>query len=373
MSARSLAITAALAAAAVAHPAVTPRDSGIPVVSLPLGFHDKITTNLSLPWSDTTIELVFDQGSENFWVFGPNSTANWGCTGLLCPGPCNASVETFYDWPRSPTAAKPPQPFKSFYAYGSYTKYLTGSIAVNDTFTFVSSASGLSSTVPGVRVAVEDYIGQRRRTNADGTCGSGGGYDLGILGTAPFYRTPEWNTSGPHVRQELLERGAIRAPVQSMWFDEPPAAWDGAFTGNAVFGGIDTSKFSGPLVKVPVLKYDGLGASVGYFVAQPNITVGGGSPLPRGDLITGVCHLDSGTTVDDLPVVAEDFMAAMGLVRDSQGTMVWPGPCASIPLNKTFELTFPALPGQAHASVTISVPLRHYAPIQTFHHSDSSD
>ncbi|KAL8362874.1 hypothetical protein RB601_008903 [Gaeumannomyces tritici] len=369
MSARSLllASAASLIATAAARPgqAVSARQAtgaSIPTVHIPLGFNFKVTTTLSLPWDNRSIELVFDTGSENFWVFGPNSTTNWGCTGLLCPGPCNASVTNFYDWPNSPTAAKPPQPFNSFYAYGAYTKFVTGDMAINDTFTFTSpgGGGGSSSTVPNVRVAVENYMSQRRGVGQGGCATGAGSYDLGILGASPFYRKSDWNTTGPHVRQELLGRGAIGAPVQSIWFDEPPARWDGTFTGSAVFGGIDRSKFSGPLVKVPVLENDGLGASVGYFVAQPNVSVGGVT-LPRGKLVTGVCHLDTGTTADDLPVVHDDFARALNLTRNEFGNTVWPGDCDTIPLDKTFELTFPAAPGQAHDSVTISVPLRHYA------------
>ncbi|KAL8389063.1 hypothetical protein RB595_008816 [Gaeumannomyces hyphopodioides] len=371
MSPRSffLASAASLVATAAAHPghaavqAVSARqDTGtsIPTVHIPLGFNYKVTTTLSLPWDNRSIELVFDTGSENFWVFGPDSTSNWGCTSLLCPGRCNASVPNFYDWPKSPTASKPPQPFKSFYAYGAYTKYVTGDIAVNDTFTFTSAGGGSSSTVGNVRVAVENYMSQRLGVGQGGCAAGVGSYDLGILGASPFYRKSDWNTTGPHVRQGLLERGAIRAPVQSIWFDEPPARWDGTFTGSAVFGGIDRSKFAGPLVKVPVLQNDGLGASVGYFVAQPNVSVGG-VVLPRGQLTTGVCHLDTGTTADDLPVQHDDFVRAMNLTKNEFGNMAWPGDCDSIPLDKTFELTFPAAPGQAHGSVTIKVPLRHYA------------
>ncbi|KLU82804.1 hypothetical protein MAPG_01872 [Magnaporthiopsis poae ATCC 64411] len=369
MSARSflLASVASLIASAAAHPghAVLARQetsASIPTVHIPLGFKLKITTTLSLPWDDNrSIELVFDSGSENFWVFGPNSTTNWGCTSLLCPGPCNASVTSFYDWPKSPSASRPPQKFSSFYAYGAYTKYVTGNIAVNDTFTFTSTdGQTSSSTVKNVRVAVENYMSQRLGVGREGCAAGAGSYDLGILGVSPFYRKSDWNTTGPHVRQELLEQGAIKAPVQSIWFDEPPARWDGSFTGSAVFGGIDKSKFSGPLVKVPVLENDGLGASVGYFVAQPNVSVGG-VVLPRGKLITGVCHLDTGTTSDDLPVQTEDFVKAMNLTRNEFGNMAWPGDCDTIPLDKTFELTFPAVPGQAHDSVTVKVPLRHYA------------
>ncbi|KAJ0161128.1 hypothetical protein CTA2_6715 [Colletotrichum tanaceti] len=57
--------------------------AAIPSVSIPLHYYygggHKIATNLISPGSDTPVEVVVDQGSENFWVFGPGAVTNWGC------------------------------------------------------------------------------------------------------------------------------------------------------------------------------------------------------------------------------------------------------------------------------------------------------
>ncbi|KAF6808529.1 eukaryotic aspartyl protease [Colletotrichum sojae] len=345
--------TQSLAIAALANGAL----AAIPTVSVPLHYYygggHKIATNLVNPVSGKEVEVVFDQGSENFWVFGPDAINNWGCTGLFCPGQCNITVDPFYDYPNSPTASKP-EPFLAQFAYGAYTKIVQGKQSVNDSFHFASE-SGLTSTFD-TRVAIADYMQQRLM---DGGQCIPAAYDLGIFGVAPFYRTSEWNTTGPHVRQDLLERGEISAPVQSIWFDEAPAEWNGTFTGNAVFGAIDTSKYTGELVRVPPVKNDRLGASVGYFVAAPTVRVKNVT-LDNTDLSSRACMIDSGTQIDDLPIstsALDAFYAAAGLTRNSVGATSWPGSCESVPRNLTIDLEFDGVDGK---KALVKIPLRNY-------------
>ncbi|OHE99728.1 hypothetical protein CORC01_05086 [Colletotrichum orchidophilum] len=347
MLAQSLFITA-LADSALA---------AIPAVSIPLHYYYgggyKIATNLINSAANTSVEVVFDQGSENFWVFGPDAIDNWGCTSLFCQGQCNATVEPFYDYPDSPTAKKP-EPFVTQYAYGSYTKVVRGQESVNDTFLFAGDA-GLTSKFDA-RVAIATYMQQRLPD--DGQC-KPAPYDHGILGAAPFYRTADWNTTGPHVRQDLLEKGIISAPVQSIWFDEAPADWKGTFTGNALFGAIDLSKFTGDLVRVPLVQNDGLGATVGYFVAPPTVKVKNVT-FDHSGVSTKSCMIDSGTQTSDLPIgdaALAAFFAAAGLTHDSFGHVSWNGTCDSVPKDFTIDLEFAGVDGK---SVTIKTPLRNY-------------
>ncbi|KAF1834324.1 hypothetical protein BDW02DRAFT_569223 [Decorospora gaudefroyi] len=111
----------------------------------PHGSQRKISTALVDPHTNRTIEVVVDQGSENFWVFGPDSISNWGCRDLGCQGPCNVTVQPFYDYPNSPTASEP-VPHLAGYAYGSNSKIIEGHVTVNDSLLFVSD-SGVSSTI----------------------------------------------------------------------------------------------------------------------------------------------------------------------------------------------------------------------------------
>ncbi|CAJ2499824.1 Uu.00g026770.m01.CDS01 [Anthostomella pinea] len=336
------------------------QNTNVPIVYIPLNYrygeNHKISTDLVEPWSNMTIEVQFDQGSENFWIFGPNATMNWGCNGLFCSGPCNTTVTPFYDYPNSPSTTDTAK-FEFFGGYGGYTKRVYGDISVNDTMLF-TSASGQWSQIPGVRVSMAYYMQQRLED--DGTCSKPGAYDKSILGTAPFQRSAEWNTTGPHVRQDLLERGVISAPVQSMWMDKAPASVLGTFTGGAVFGGVDASKFTGPLVKVPFLRSDAGGSSVGYYTSPPKVTVKG-QALDQSAITTQTCLFDSGTQSDDLPIslAARDaFYNASGIVESPMGYMSWPGECESIPADLTIDLEFTGV--DKNTTVAIKVPLRNY-------------
>ncbi|KAH8589397.1 aspartic peptidase domain-containing protein [Bisporella sp. PMI_857] len=321
------------------------------------GGGSKVSTDIVLPWSNSTIEVVFDQGSENFWVFGPDAVMNWGKTCLFCQGQCNTTVTPYYDPSLSATAST--EPFSFFNGYGAYTKIVQGDTSANDTLTF-SSTSGQKSNVP-VRVALVDYMQQR--LSDGGQCIAAENYDRGILGTAPFQRSSTWNTTGPHVRQDLLESGVISAAVQSMWFDTAPSLINGTFTGGATFGGIDLSKYTGELVKLPLFTNDNTqgGASVGYYVAPPTVTVNG-TVLDGSELTTRTCLIDSGTQIDDLPISTaslNDFLAAAGLVYSPVGRIAFPGACDDIPRDRTIDLEFAGL--EEGKKVSIKIPLRNYA------------
>ncbi|KAI4633443.1 hypothetical protein J4E80_000809 [Alternaria sp. BMP 0032] len=332
----------------------------VPTVNIPLNFAhggaQKISTELVDPSTNRTIEIVVDQGSENFWVFGPDSIRNWGCTRLGCAGSCNETVQPFYDYPNSPSASKP-VPFRSSYSYGGNSKFITGDVAVNDTFQFVSDA-GLSSTVD-TEVAISSYM-TSRLGDSSGKCTPTSSFDDGILGISPYYRKPTWNTTGPHVRQNLLEAGAISAPVQSLWFDEAPEGIEDTFTGHVVFGGVDHSKYTGDLVKVPMVEAPFGGVTLGYYVNPPVVSVNG-TAFNNSDIISPTCLVDSGTTLDYLPVSYsqnDQFAAAAGLVVDEYGVIGWNGTCESIPKDTTIDLEFTGVEGK---KVTVKIPLRTYA------------
>ncbi|PWY92993.1 acid protease [Aspergillus sclerotioniger CBS 115572] len=349
-------MTSLTTTAGLAHAAST-----LPIAYFPLNYYNgpnhKISTNLI---SDhRTIEVVYDLGSDTFWTFGPNSTENWGCTSLFCPGPCNITVTDYYDWPASSTASKP-SPASFFASYGDFTKFVSGDITINDTLTFTSVADQ-SSTIPNVEVAVVNYMQQRLGT--DGTCNGGVAYDLGILGVAPYQHSASWNTSGPNVRHELLQQGTISAPVHCMWFDQAPEAINGTYTGGAIMGGIDTSKFSGQLVEVISERSDPsdpTAASVGYYVPPPSISVNGTILSDVSAALGSQCQIDSGTSMDSLPIGNQTaFQLATGVVTTPEGYLAWPGECASIPGDVTLDMEFQGK--KDGESVTVKVPLRNYA------------
>lgn len=143
-----------------------------------------------------------------------------------------------------------------------------------------------------------------------------------------------------------------------MWMDKRPAGVEDTYTGGAIFGGVDLSKFTGPLVKVRSLKNDA--DTVGYYVAQPTFSLGGRKIKTTGEG-EAWCFVDSGTRNDALPVSYDDadaFYATTGLVESPEGYISYPGPCDSVPSDVTVDMRFP---GKTNGtSVDIKAPLRNY-------------
>lgn len=338
----------------------TRRNSTVPTVYFPLNYkygnNNKVATSVAVPWSDEPIDVVYDQGSENFWLMAPNATVNWGCQALACQGACNATETAVYDYTQSSTATT--HDFGSLYLYGMFDKVVRGDIAVNDTLTFANVA-GVESTVEGVEVALESYL--QNRIGYNGTCGAMPAHDVGILGISPYQRNPTRNTTGPHLRKNLLDQGKIESNVHCLWFDEAPEDVKGTYTGGGLMGGIDTSKYTGPLVKIPnkTPELQAQAATVGYYVSVPQLSVGDTTFNIATESTS--CMLDSGTHIDDLPVPldARDlFYNVTGIVSDPDGHLAWPGTCDTVPSDVTIDLTWAGV--NANETVTVKVPMRNY-------------
>ncbi|KAI0132822.1 hypothetical protein BJ170DRAFT_263177 [Xylariales sp. AK1849] len=182
----------------------------VPTVLIPLnlyfGANHKVSTNLYIPSANQTIEVVYDQGSENFFVFGPGAVDNWGSSAIGDHGPCNVSVPpgSYFDYPDSPTAS-PPVNHSLTLVFGGADKIYDGQVTVNDTFGFSNEAGLQTEAVDDARVQIMDFLSQRIN---DPTCSNGGQtYDLSILGISPFYNNASGRiTAGPHVRQDLRKQ-----------------------------------------------------------------------------------------------------------------------------------------------------------------------
>ncbi|KAH8158905.1 hypothetical protein CIB48_g9343 [Xylaria polymorpha] len=305
--------------------------------------------------NNKTMPVCFDQGSETFWVLEPGAVYNWGSESLATQGPCNISAALVYDYYASPDATTAPSEY--FNAYGGFSKFVLGNATVDDTMTFTSVA-GQRSTISGVRSALVNFINVRG-PDQSGQCKADDDltYDVGILGTAPYQNSSAHQTRGPHLRQHLLEQGTIKAPVQSMWMDKRPEGIENTYTGGAIFGGIDLSKFTGPLVKVRSFKNHG--GSVGYWIAPPAISFQG--KKIKTDATTTGCLIDSGTRGDGLPVAYVDqeaFFKTTGLVESPTGQTAWPGTCDTVPSNVTLDMRFPGSKNGTY--VDVKVPLKNY-------------
>jgi hypothetical protein len=249
------------------------------------------------------------------------------------------------------------EPF--FIGYGGGARLVVGNTTVTESLAF-SSAAGEESLVPNITVAIasQHFYALPTAGNCSHKEMADVGYiDRGILGVSKYIQSPEHNSTVPHIRHDLLERGVISNRVQSMWFDQAPGCVQETFTGGALFGGIDTSKFTGPLVKMPTLHEED--SPVGYYIKPPRVAVNGLAINQTGFGLS-TCHLDSGTVNDALPITSDTermLMRTAGLVKSTNEFISWNGTCESVPSSTTIDLTFT---GSYAQSVTIKVPLRNY-------------
>jgi hypothetical protein len=268
---------------------------------------------------------------------------HWGSQYLGVEGPCNQTVPTLYDPETSSTSTVANT--SSSYAYAGNAKIVHGATYANDTLTSING----SGAIPNVQFALENY-GLFRQLDS-GTCLSIE-YDLAILGLSPFTNT----TTGPSFRQNLYDAGQIASKTMIMWFNAHIGAL-GRLTGGVLFGAIDTSKFTGPLVRVPNVIAD---YEIGVYIPKPTLSFGG--VVFDLDQDT-TCLVDSGAHADYLPfnystTTQDAFFNTTGLV-DYAGVVAYNGSCESIP--QDFNLTYTFAGVKSGESVEINVPLRNYA------------
>ncbi|KAL3425203.1 hypothetical protein PVAG01_04484 [Phlyctema vagabunda] len=313
------------------------------------GAAERVTANFTFGTSPnaTEVRVVMDTGSPSFWTWQPGAILNYGSPYLATLGPCNISVPTQYDYQNSPTAIVYNR--TSSYAYGGNGKILRGSQFANDTITPVGGSGAISN----VQFALEDFGLVRLRD--DGSC-RGIDYDKAIIGLGPLDRS--FAGYAPSFRQNLFEAGKIASQTLVMWFNRQADSL-GQFQGGALFGAIDTSKFTGPLVRVEnVVESD----QYGVYVKKPLLTLGGQT---FNTSTQTTCLVDSGFTRDEIPVPWEGaeadafFNATGGQIIRYSGAIAFNGSCDAIPDDLSIGYTFEGVtPGE---SITIDVPIKNYA------------
>ncbi|KAH7371782.1 aspartic peptidase domain-containing protein [Cadophora sp. MPI-SDFR-AT-0126] len=316
-------------------------------VEFEYGADSRVTADITFGTAPSAepVRVVMDSGSANFWIWSPNATVNWGSPYLGVEGPCNTKVPVSYDPALSPNSTVTNH--TSGYAYAGNAKIVSGTQYANDTITSI----GGSGPISNVQFALEDFGLFRIADN--GSCVLPQ-YDQAILGLSYYNAT---KTDGPSFRQNLFENGQIASKTLFIWFDKHLGAL-GDLTGGILFGAIDTSKYIGPLVEVQnvVEEYE-----IGIYVAKPNITVGGQTFVPDGDVN---CLVDSGAHADYLPFAFGSeleglfYNATGGQIVDYNGVVAYNGSCESIPQDFNITYTFAGVSGK---TVDVSVPLRNYA------------
>ncbi|EKD19542.1 uncharacterized protein L3040_002578 [Drepanopeziza brunnea f. sp. 'multigermtubi'] len=334
------AITALVGVASFA--AVSGRETGA-YVYVPTewryGANTKITANITVGTGAVKpdIEVVMDTGSTGFWLWEAGAVVNWGSEFLFTPGPCNQTVplSISYNISESPSGVLTDR--SSQFGY-SGSKLLNGQHFANDTLVFQGG-----NTTANVQFSLINYMSDRTRIQ-NGVC-DGITYDESILGLAP----------GSPFRANLYETGKTASRIMSMWIDKYTGPL-GTLTGGMLFGALDKSKYTAPLVRVQNYQ------QAAFYVPRPRVSFNG---VETPVAYNGSCLIDTGTHSDTIPIAsfsAEEtsfYNTSNGLLLMDEGGVAYNGSCDSIPLDLHMDYTFDAVaPGEY---ITISVPLRNYA------------
>jgi Eukaryotic aspartyl protease len=153
----------------------------------------------------------------------------------------------------------------------------------------------------------------------------------------------------PNVIDELVNQGVISSRAYSLYLNDLNAE-----SGNILFGGIDTNKYSGDLVALPVQPDADSGSLTSFTVTFTGLTIMNGAGINQltRDSIAEPAILDSGTTNTYFPdALANSILEGLGVTTDeSFGNVVR---CSLAREEATFIFTFGG-PGGASINVSLA-------------------
>ncbi|KAF8068993.1 aspartic peptidase domain-containing protein [Lyophyllum atratum] len=235
--------------------------------------------NISLGTPPQTFKVILDTGSSNLWV--PSSK----CTAIAC------LLHAKYDSSRSSTYKPNGTAFSIRYGSGSVTGFVSQDVL----------------RVGDLRVRNQGFAEALNETGAVFVAGK---FD-GILGLG--YDTLSVDRIVPPF-YNMIKQGLLDAPVFS--FRIGPTEKDG---GEAVFGGIDRTAYTGKITYVPVRR------KAYWEVELEKVSLDGISYRLNN---TGAA-IDTGTSLIVLPTaIAAVFNAKIGVMRDLNGD--YTVPCSKI-------------------------------------------
>jgi hypothetical protein len=279
--------------------------------------------NITVGTPGQSLSVQLDTGSADLWFPAANSEACNNQPEVYCPGGT-------YDASASSTYANPNLPdFQISYVDGSE---ITGQYISDDL-----NLGGIKLTNLTMAAA------ERANTQA-----------LGVMGVS--FRAEESSADDsnsftyPNIVDVLQSEGFIESRSFSLWLDDLNDN-----TGSILFGGVDSTKYKGSLVALPI-QLDSQSNSISSFtVAWTGLKVTGSgnnndlspsSPLPA--------ILDSGTSLTYLPNdLANDIFNGVGVITTRDyGNVV---PCDLANDDLTFAFTFGGSEGP-----TVNVPIREF-------------
>ncbi|KIY02673.1 uncharacterized protein Z520_01138 [Fonsecaea multimorphosa CBS 102226] len=252
--------------------------------------------------------LQIDTGSSDIWFPDANAQIcqdNDGCSEF---GAYNADASSTFVDPNLPEFQ---------------IQYVDGSQVVGQYISDVLNIGGTKLTNMTMAAA------QQSNTRAIGIMGIG--FELGEASATSSIN----GFTYPNVINVMKNEGFINALAYSLWLDDVNSN-----TGSILFGGVDTNKYHGNLVALPIQIDSQTGVIDSFTVAWTGLTISGGgqssdvspsSPQPA--------ILDSGTTDTLLPDdIANSIFNGVGVVSDPQfGNVV---PCSLANDDLTFSFQF---------------------------------
>lgn len=264
-------------------------------------------TNLTLGTPGQELRLHLDTGSSDLWVNVPDSSI---CRQGNCMGgtynPDDSSSHNVINT-------------------NFNISYVDGSGATGD---YVTDTLGFA----GITIDSFQFGTGQTSTSAQGVLGIG--YTRNEVQVNRNRQDPY-----PNLPQALKDAGHIASNAYSLWLNDLDAS-----TGEILFGGVDSAKFSGELATIPLLQQ--YGTYYQFLIAMTGLTINGqqssSNELPEAVL------LDSGSTLTYLPqaLAAEVFNQVDAVWVDNVGAAY--ASCELANTDRTIDFTF--------SGKTISVP-----------------
>ena len=248
------------------------------------------------------LQLHIDTGSSDMWVNEANST--------LCQSAQNACSGGTYNPTLSSTYQYVNNAFNISYVDGSYA---TGDYAID-------TMSVAGQTLTNFQFAIGEVSGS----------------SAGVLGVGYAAIEAQVDRSGlssyPNLPQAMVNAGLINANAYSLFLNDL-----GASSGTILFGGVDTSKYTGTLASVPVIQINGL--YLVFAIALSGLTIGN-TDLSGSSSIPFAVILDSGSTLSYLPTdLANNIYQTVGAVYDSNSGAAYVD-CSTANQNFGLDFTF---------------------------------
>ncbi|KAL8243764.1 hypothetical protein R6Q59_010022 [Mikania micrantha] len=278
--------------------------------------------NVTIGTPQQQFSLVLDTGSSDIWVYAPESAQS-----------CSTCTSAYFDPSKSSTLSTLPNLGTFSIRYGTPNSGVTGYYA-SDTI-----GVGGASVSQTFGIATAAHSGDPK----------GGIFGVGPAGGQS--RTASGRTPYPGFVDTLFAQKLISSRTYSIFLNDK-TPYDEA-TGTITFGGYDSSKWAGNLVKFPLVEPAPNG-QITLDIDEPSLSYNTG----RGDVeIAAVSPsytvlLDTGTALSRIPV-AQFAAIAQGIgAQPISGATVYSVPCSLAQQSGGVAFKFSGSSG----SVTVSVP-----------------